>query len=195
MRLDARGLTVVSMAVDGVPVPPEARPQTDLDVTLAGLPSAFVLETVTLLQPEANAALEGFYQSGPMYCTQCEAHGFSRITPFPDRPDVLSRFTVRLEADAVRFPVLLANGNRIEAGSLADGRHYAVWQDPHAKPCYLFAMVAGDLACVADTFEAADGRARRLEFYVDAGNEGLVGHAMQSLKDAMRWDEQTFGLV
>ena len=195
LRLDARGLTVVSMAVDGVPVPPEARPQTDLDVTLAGLPSAFVLETVTLLQPEANAALEGFYQSGPMYCTQCEAHGFSRITPFPDRPDVLSRFTVRLEADAVRFPVLLANGNRIEAGSLADGRHYAVWQDPHAKPCYLFAMVAGDLACVADTFEAADGRARRLEFYVDAGNEGLVGHAMQSLKDAMRWDEQTFGLV
>ncbi len=196
LRLDARDLRILSMAVDGKVLPEAARPQTALEVTLRDLPARFQLETVTLLQPEANSALEGFYQSGPMYCTQCEAHGFSRITPYLDRPDVLAPFTVRLEAaDQARFPVLLANGNRVAAGALDGGGHYAEWEDPFAKPCYLFAMVAGDLACVADHYTAADGRPRRLEFYVDRGNEGLVGHAMQSLKDAMRWDEETYGLV
>ncbi|ULQ47939.1 aminopeptidase N [Flagellatimonas centrodinii] len=193
--LDARGLTLDRIQINGEAVAPEAYRLSDSTLTLNRVPAQFTLDTVCTLQPEANSALEGFYQSGPMYCTQCEAHGFSRITPYLDRPDVLARFSVRLEADATRFPVLLANGNRVDAGALEGGRHYAVWDDPYAKPCYLFAMVAGDLACVADTFAAADGRPRRLEFYVDPGNEGLVEHAMQSLKDAMRWDEDTFGLV
>jgi aminopeptidase N len=193
--LDARQLEIASMVVDGVALPAERYAVLEERITLRDLPPRCTLETVTRLSPETNTALEGFYQSGPMFCTQCEAHGFSRITPYPDRPDVLARFTVRLEADQQRFPVLLANGNRIESGRLDGGRHYAVWEDPYPKPCYLFAMVAGDLARVADTYEAADGRTLRLEFYVDRGNEHLVDHAMASLKSAMRWDEQTFGLV
>lgn len=193
--LDARQLEIASMAVDGVALPAERYAVLEERITLRDLPAHCTLETMTRLSPEANTALEGFYQTGPMVCTQCEAHGFSRITPYPDRPDVLARFTVRLEADQQRFPVLLANGNRVASGKLGAGRHYAVWEDPYPKPCYLFAMVAGDLARVADTYEAADGRTVRLEFYVDRGNEHLVDHAMASLKSAMRWDEQTFGLV
>ena len=195
LRLDARALQVVSVAIDDQPLPAGAWTLDDHALHIAEVPDQFTLTTVTRLQPEANTALEGFYQSGPMYCTQCEAHGFSRITPYLDRPDVLSRFTVRLQADAARFPVLLANGNCIERGALAGGQHYARWEDPYAKPCYLFAMVAGDLAKVADTFRAADGRDIALEFFVDHGNENRVAHAMASLKDAMRWDEQRFGLV
>lgn len=193
--LDARALTLVSLSIDGRPLPDAAWTLTDHHLTIAEVPDQFTLTTVTQLEPEANTALEGFYQSGPMFCTQCEAHGFSRITPYLDRPDVLSRFTVRLQADEKRFPVLLANGNCIDQGRLDDGQHYAVWDDPFAKPCYLFAMVAGNLAKVTDTYRAADGRDIALEFFVDHGNEDRVDHAMASLKDAMRWDEECFGLV
>ena len=127
--LDARALTLVSLIIDGRPLPDAAWTLTDHHLTIAEVPDQFTLTTVTQLEPEANTALEGFYQSGPMFCTQCEAHGFSRITPYLDRPDVLSRFTVRLQADEKRFPVLLANGYCIDQGRLDDGQHYAVWDD------------------------------------------------------------------
>lgn len=195
LRLDARALTVQSVALDDQVLDPREWSLTETELCISKVPDTFTLTTVTLLAPEANTALEGFYQSGPMFCTQCEAHGFSRITPYLDRPDVLSKFTVRLQADAKGFPMLLANGNCIDKGPLEDGQHFAVWEDPFAKPCYLFAMVAGDLARVADTYRAADGRDIALEFYVDHGNEDRVDHAMASLKDAMRWDEERFGLV
>jgi len=195
LTLDARQLDVRHIAIDDQPLPATAWSQQDDQLTIPRVPERFTLTTITHLAPEANTALEGFYQSGPMYCTQCEAHGFSRITPYLDRPDVLSKFTVRLQADKARFPVLLANGNCIDKGDLEGDQHYAVWEDPFAKPCYLFAMVAGDLAKVADTYRAADGREIALEFYVDHGNEDRVDHAMASLKDAMRWDEERFGLV
>jgi len=145
------------------------------------------------IRPQDNTALEGLYRSGDLYCTQCEAEGFRRITYYPDRPDVMAIFTVRIEADRERFPVLLANGNRVDAGGLPSGRHYAVWHDPYPKPAYLFAMVAGDLGCVEDRFVTASGREVVLQIYVDHGNEGRTGHAMESLKRSMRWDEEVYG--
>ena len=135
----------------------------------------------------------GLYRSNSAYCTQCEAEGFRRITYFLDRPDVLSVYTTRIEASFQEAPVLLANGNRIEHGSLADGRHYAVWQDPFPKPSYLFAMVAGDLAMVADSFTTRSGRQVRLEIYVEHGKEDRCAYAMDALKRSMRWDEEAFG--
>ncbi|MCK5770789.1 aminopeptidase N [Algiphilus sp.] len=192
--LDARDLALDEVAIDDEAVAAQRIAHHAGGFTVHDVPERFRLTTRCTIRPEANTALEGFYASGPMYCTQCEAHGFSRITPFIDRPDVLSRFRVRLSADRERFPVLLANGDCVEQGEDGDGRHYAVWADPFAKPCYLFAMVAGDLARVHDRHTTGSGREIALEFYVDHGNEHLVGHAMSALKQAMRWDEDTFGL-
>ena len=193
--LDARELDLRALEVDGEAVS-EARIRHEAEgFYVEQLPERFELTTRCIIKPEANTALEGFYASGPMYCTQCEAHGFSRITPYIDRPDVLARFRVRLSAERVRFPLLLANGDCVERGEEGEGRHFAVWEDPFAKPCYLFAMVAGDLAVVRDSYRTSEGRDIALEFYVDHGNEGLVDHAMGALKRAMRWDEETFGLA
>ncbi|MGQ0529727.1 MAG: aminopeptidase N, partial [Panacagrimonas sp.] len=158
------------------------------------VPEQFNLRVRTQLDPEHNTALEGWYRSGPMLCTQCEAQGFSRITYSLDRPDVLSRYRVRLQADAMRYPVLLANGDCVDAGTLDGGRHFAVWEDPHPKPAYLFAMVAGDLACVEGRHRTPSGREVALRFYVDRGNEDRVAHAMQSLQKSMCWDEAVYGL-
>ena len=194
LRLDARELDIVELSIDGEPLAAERWRVEDAQVMISAPPAQFVLGSRVRLRPEDNTALEGFYASGPMYCTQCEAHGFSRITPFPDRPDVLSRYRVRLCADRARFPVLLANGNLVESGALDDGRHYAVWDDPYAKPCYLFAMVAGDLALVEDRYRTGSGRDIALRFYVDAGNEDRVGHAMDALRRSMAWDEARYGL-
>ena len=143
--------------------------------------------------PESNTALEGLYLSGGMYCTQCEPEGFRRIGFFPDRPDVMTVFTVRIEADR-RFPQLLSNGNLIETGDIGEGRHYALWHDPHPKPSYLFACVVGDLDLAAETFTTASGRAVDLHIYVEKGNLHLTGHAMESLKKSMDWDERIYGL-
>jgi aminopeptidase N len=192
--LDGRGLELQSVALDGRPLAPADYTCTKTQLTLTAVPEHFGLTVVTRIDPESNTSLEGLYRSGPMLCTQCEAHGFSRITYYLDRPDVLARFRVRIEADRARFPVLLANGDCVEQGEAPEGRHYAVWEDPFPKPCYLFALVAGDLACVEDTVTTASGRQVRLQFYVDAGNKGRVPHALQSLKNAMRWDEQHYGL-
>ena len=128
------------------------------------------------------------------YGTQCEAEGFRRITYYLDRPDVLARFSTRISADATRFPFLLSNGNRTGSGTLADGRHWVSWQDPFPKPCYLFALVAGDFDVLQDSFTTQSGRQVALELYVDKGNLDRAGHAMESLKKSMAWDESRFGL-
>ncbi|WP_417452184.1 aminopeptidase N, partial [Kordiimonas sp.] len=152
------------------------------------------LKVVTDLKPKENTRLEGLYFSGGNFCTQCEAEGFRHITYFPDRPDVLARYTVRIEADKAQFPVLLSNGNPGAAGDLPGGRHYAEWTDPHPKPAYLFAMVAGDLGCLADSFTTRSGREVALNIYAARDDLDKCAHAMASLKRSMSWDEQAFGL-
>ncbi|MGN8157293.1 aminopeptidase N [Salinisphaera sp. RV14] len=192
--LDGRDLRLLSIAVDGAPVADDALEIADSGLWLDDLPDRFALTVVTEIDPDSNLSLEGLYRSGSILCTQCEATGFSRITYFPDRPDVMSRYTTRVEADAARYPVLLSNGNCIESGAAGEGRHYAVYEDPFAKPCYLFALVAGDLGVIQDTFTTASGRDVALALYTEHGNEGQCHHAMASLKDAMAWDEATYGL-
>ena len=195
LALDGVGLTLKQIAIEGQPLAP-----TDYELSATGLtvldPPApqFKLEIVTSCRPEDNTALSGLYRSRGTYCTQCEAEGFRRITFFPDRPDVLSTYTVRLEADKEEAPVLLSNGNPVSHGELAgSGRHFAVWHDPHPKPCYLFALVGGDLACVSGHFKTMSGKTVKLNIYVEHGKEDRCAWAMDSLKRAMRWDEQRFG--
>jgi aminopeptidase N len=157
-------------------------------------PDEATLEIETLCAPEKNTTLSGLYTSNGNFFTQCEAEGFRRITYFPDRPDVMARYTVMLRADKERYPVLLSNGNLIEEGELGDGRHYAKWEDPFKKPSYLFALVAARLVCQEEQFELADGRAALLQVWVEEGNLDKTDHAMQSLKKSIRWDEQRYGL-
>jgi len=194
LELDGQDLRLLSIALNGTAVS-DADYRIEGDkLFLSGVPDSFTLETVTAIEPEKNTALEGLYMSEGMYCTQCEAEGFRRITYFPDRPDVMAIYTTRLEADAERFPVLLSNGNLVESGTLDGGRHFAVWNDPFPKPSYLFAAVAGDLACVRDSFRTMSGRDVELRIYVEHGNEHLTAHTMDSLKRSMKWDEERFGL-
>lgn len=157
-------------------------------------PDQFELQIVTEINPEANSALEGLYKSGSAFCTQCEAEGFRRITYYLDRPDVLARFTTKITANKANYPILLSNGNRIANGDNTDGTHWVQWQDPYPKPCYLFALVAGDFDVLKDTFETKSGRTVELELFVDKGNLNRSHHAMTSLKKSMAWDEQRFGL-
>ena len=193
--LDGDGLVLVRACLDGQLVGSEAHLATPDQFTLFAPPgSAFVLEIETVLDPSANLELMGLYRSGSAYCTQCEAEGFRRITYFLDRPDVLAVYTVRIEAERAEAPVLLSNGNPVEAGAVeGGGRHFAVWHDPHPKPCYLFALVGGDLAAVEDAFRTASGREVRLAIYVEPGKQDLAGYAMDALKRSMRWDEEVFG--
>ena len=195
LLLDGDELVLVNAALDGIPLPPERFTATAERFALPSPPAApFTLELETELDPAANSKLMGLYRSGSAYCTQCEAEGFRRITYFLDRPDVLSVYTVRVEAERDDAPVLLANGNPVEAGPVpGTGRHYAVWHDPHPKPCYLFALVAGDLGVVTDTFVTASGRRVALGIYVEPGREDRTGYAMDALKRSMRWDEAVFG--
>jgi aminopeptidase N len=192
--LDGRAMELLALELDGRALDASRYDVQAERLAISRVPDAFVLRVVTRHDPEKNTALEGWYRSGPMLCTQCEAQGFSRITYALDRPDVLSRYRVRLEADASRYPVLLANGDCVESGTLDGGRHFATWEDPHPKPCYLFAMVAGDLACVEGRHRTPSGRDVALRFYVDRGNEDRVAHAMDSLRKAMQWDERVYGL-
>lgn len=154
----------------------------------------FTLDIYNTIDPVKNISCEGFYQSGDQFCTQCEPEGFRKITYFIDRPDVMSKFTTRMTADKKRFPYLLSNGNRKAAGDLPEGRHFAEWEDPFRKPSYLFAMVAGDFDVARDSFTTMRGRNVDLEIYVDKGNLKKTPHAMKSLKNSMKWDEDTFGL-
>jgi len=155
----------------------------------------FELVVVTKIAPESNTALEGLYRTSGNYCTQCEAEGFRKITYFLDRPDVLTRFTTKIIADKAHNSVLLSNGNLIGSGDLEGERHYAIWEDPFKKPSYLFALVAGNLACIEDTFLTADQRTIALKIYVEQRNLDKCAHAMESLKKSMAWDEQNFGLI
>ena len=196
LLLDGEHLELDQIRIDGN----EIKLKADYDLTNVGLTiksppqKPFRLEIVTYIDPDANKALQGLYRSRGIYCTQCEAHGFRRITYFLDRPDVLSKYTVRIEADAEATPILLSNGNPIERGTLQRGkRHYAIWRDPHPKPCYLFALVGGDLSSIASTFKTMSGRKVDLRVFVEHGKEDRAAWAMDSLKRSMRWDEKRFG--
>lgn len=191
--LNGEHLTLEKIQLDGRVLAADAYQLTDETLTLFHLPDAFILEIVTLIKPHENTALEGLYQSNGNYCTQCEAHGFRRITYFLDRPDVMAIYTTTIEADKKRYPVLLSNGNLIASGDKDQGRHYVTWKDPFKKPCYLFALVAGDLAVVEDNFITCSKRKVILKIYVEKGNEDKCSHAMVSLKKAMQWDGQAFG--
>ena len=193
LRLDGVDLKLRRVAVDGRELAASEYVQNDEGLTVPGAPDAFILETEVEIDPAANTALEGLYMSGGRFCTQCEAEGFRKITFFPDRPDVLARFTIRVEADKAAYPRLLANGNRVETGELEGGRHYAVWRDPFPKPAYLFALVAGELDVLPDTFTTTSGRQVALEIYVDPGQTARATYALDALKRAMRWDEAAFG--
>lgn len=163
------------------------------DFIMHHCPDEFSLTIVTRIRPQENTQLSGLYRSNHLFCTQCEAEGFRRITFFPDRPDVLTIYTTRITADKEKYPVLLSNGNLLDAMETNDGRHWAVWHDPFKKPSYLFALVAGDLACVQDEFITASGKKVELYLYVEPGNQDKCTHALESLKKAMRWDEKEYG--
>jgi aminopeptidase N len=193
LRLDGVRLKLIDVALDGVALAPDAYEVSPESLTIGQTPQAFVLETDVEIEPVANTALEGLYMSGGRFCTQCEAEGFRKITYFLDRPDVLSRYTVRIEAEQASYPHLLCNGNLVEQGELPGGRHFAIWNDPFPKPCYLFALVAGRLDELADSFTTLSGRAVDLRIYVDPGHASRAAYAMDALKRAMAWDEQAFG--
>jgi len=189
--LDGDELETLSVAVDGEKVPFSVTPNT---LTIADVPDAFTLQTVVRIDPDKNTRLSGLYRSRDGYFTQCEAQGFRRITWFLDRPDVMATYTVTLHADKALFPVLLANGNPVAAGDEANGRHRAKWADPFKKPAYLFAIVAGKLDVLKDSFQTASGRTVQFAIYVEPGKLDQCPHAMDALKKSMRWDEQRFGL-
>ncbi|MEJ7932706.1 aminopeptidase N [Sphingobium sp. AN558] len=193
LRLDGEGLVPLAVKVDGRLLAPEewALDAGTLIIPLSG--GAHNVETSVELAPEGNSKLMGLYASGGLLCTQCEAEGFRRITFFPDRPDVLSRYDVRLTGDKTRYPILLANGDPVDHGDLEGGRHWARWVDPFPKPCYLFALVAGDLACNRDRFVTMSGREVTLGIWVKDADLPRTAHAMKALKDSMAWDERVYG--
>lgn len=194
LLLDGEGLTIESLSIDQQILGDDQYSYDGSQLVIANVPNDFVFNAVVRIHPEQNTSLEGLYRSRTMYCTQCEAEGFRKITFFPDRPDVLATFTVTLEADKAQCPVLLSNGNLISETTLDDGRHQAVWQDPWPKPSYLFALVAGQLACVEDHFVTASDRYVAIRIYVEEKDVRYCDHAIDSLKRAMRWDEETYGL-
>ncbi len=192
LRLNGERVKPVSISLDGRILGPEERQIDSEWLTIADVPDAFTLETEVEIDPAGNKALQGLYVSGGRFCTQCEAEGFRNITWFADRPDVLARYTVRVEADRA-YPRLLSNGNLVESGELPGGRHFALWQDPFPKPSYLFALVAGELDVLEDSFTTMSGREVALKIYVDTGLAPRAAYAMDSLKRAMRWDETAYG--
>jgi aminopeptidase N len=192
--LDGDGLTLASLKLDGKVLAADEYTATPDRFTLRAPARPLTLDIETIVDPSANTQLMGLYRSGGTYCTQCEAEGFRRITYFPDRPDVMAVFTTRVEADKDEAPVLLANGNFVRGGDIpGTDRHFAVWHDPFPKPSYLFALVGGKLGCVTDTFTTMSGRNVELRIYVEPGKEDRCGYALDSLKRAMRWDEEKFG--
>ncbi len=191
--LDGHDLELISVAVDGRTLETGEYRLDDHSLSLDGLPDSGELEIVTEIHPAANTSLGGLYTSGGNFCTQCEAEEFRKITYYLDRPDVMARFTTTLEADKAGYPVLLSNGNLVASGELDGGRHWAKWEDPFPKPSYLFALVAGDLARIEDSFITLSGRSVDLHIYVQHHNIDKCEHAMRSLQKAMRWDEETYG--
>ncbi len=163
------------------------------NLTIMNVPDQFVLETEVIIQPQQNTRLSGLYKSRANFCTQCEPHGFRRITYYLDRPDVMARFTTTITADKKQYPILLSNGNLIEEKDLDDGRHWVHWEDPSLKPCYLFALVAGDFDILEDQFKTQSGCLVKLKMFLERGFRDQGGFALEALKHAMRWDEETFG--
>lgn len=194
LYLDGEDLQLVSICVDDKPLTPPQYKSVEKGLEIYSLPRDFKLTIVTEINPRANKALSGLYQSGKILCTQNEAEGFRRITFFQDRPDVMAKYTTKIIGDKLTFPIMLSNGNKIDSGELSDGRHWALWEDPFNKPCYLYALVAGDLGVIRDSFKTFKGRNVALEIYCDHGSEKRCLHAMESLKKSMKWDEERFGL-
>ncbi|MGI9417812.1 MAG: aminopeptidase N [Geminicoccaceae bacterium] len=192
--LDGENLTLLAICMNGQRLPEPHYTVDAESLTIHEVPERFTLEIITRIQPDKNTALEGLYVSNHIFCTQCEAEGFRKITYFLDRPDVMARYRTRIEADRAAYPVLLANGNKVDAGERPGGRHYAVWEDPFPKPAYLFALVAGDLGVLEDRFVTKSGRDVSLQIYAEHDQIDKCGHAMTALKDSMRWDEERFGL-
>ena len=194
IELDGQQMKLVSVLMDGKLLAPGDYSLNAEKLVIHNAPDSCVLTIDVLIKPQENTALEGLYPSGEFLLTQCEAEGFRKITYFPDRPDVMTRFEVTITADAKRYPVLLSNGNAVNSGELDDGRHWVRWDDPFAKPSYLFALVAGDLAHIEDHFVTRSGRDVTLRVYVEHENLDRCDHAMESLINAMKWDEDRFGL-
>ncbi|MDP2285025.1 MAG: aminopeptidase N [Pseudohongiella sp.] len=201
LRLDGQDMQLVWLKLNDQTLSEQHFDIDDESLTIRGLStllgdsidSGFVLECETLIKPHENTSLEGLYKSQKMFCTQCEAEGFRKITYYLDRPDVMAKFVTTIVAEKQRYPVLLSNGNNIASGDLEDGRHWATWEDPFRKPCYLFALVAGDLKYIEDHFETCSGRDITLRIFVEDKDLDKCDHAMLSLKNAMRWDEQVYG--
>ena len=194
LRLNGEQLQLVSVKLDGESLNGDRFSVNSQFITIPHVPDHFQLEIETRIKPQENTALEGLYKTSGNFCTQCEAEGFRKITYFLDRPDVMSKFTTTVIADKVRYPALLSNGNLIGHGDSDGNQHFATWQDPFPKPCYLFALVAGNLVCKEDAYVTQSGRHVALKIYVQEHNIDKCNHAMRSLKQAMRWDEATFGL-
>ncbi|WP_063654526.1 aminopeptidase N [Aliivibrio fischeri] len=192
LLLEGEGMKLVSLKIDDVEYSDFT--QTDTQLTIHNVSGDFTLTIITEINPQENTALEGLYKSGDGFCTQCEAEGFRRITYYLDRPDVLARFTTKVIADKEAYPHLLSNGNRISQGDLDGGKHFVHWQDPFPKPAYLFALVAGNFDVLTDTYKTKSGRDVALEIYVDQGNLDRTPHAMTSLINSMKWDEERFDL-
>ncbi|WP_027949523.1 aminopeptidase N [Haliea salexigens] len=193
LELHGQELELVSIGIDDRPLAAEEYELSDAGLRIADVPDSFRLQSQCRILPQNNTSLEGLYKSRTLFCTQCEAEGFRKITWYLDRPDVMAEFEVTVEADAARYPVLLSNGNPLAYETLENGRHRARWHDPFPKPAYLFALVAGDLRSVDDTFVTASGREVALHIHVEEKDLDKCGHAMRSLKQAMRWDEEVYG--
>ncbi|HWG03472.1 MAG TPA: aminopeptidase N, partial [Beijerinckiaceae bacterium] len=195
LELDGDELVARRVEIDGVALAHWQELAGPDGLSIANPPQRpFVLTVETALDPAANTQLMGLYRSGSAYCTQCEAEGFRRITYFLDRPDVLSVYTTRIEAERAEAPILLGNGNKVEEGEVVGTtRHFAIWHDPFPKPCYLFALVGGDLGAIRDHFVTASGRKVDLAIYVEHGKEERAAYALDALKRSMAWDERTFG--
>ncbi|MBA2709155.1 MAG: aminopeptidase N [Tatlockia sp.] len=187
-------LELISISMDSKPLDKNSYRLEKGDLFIDNCPDAFELEITTRIEPQNNTQLSGLYRSNHLFCTQCEAEGFRRISFYLDRPDVLAKYKTKIRADKADYPVLLSNGNLIGAGELENGRHWVQWEDPFKKPSYLFALVAGQLAFIQDQFVTTSGKTVDLRIYVEPGNEDKCGHAMESLKKAMRWDEEVYGL-
>ena len=187
-------LELVKVSIDGEEIDSGRMVVAENELQILGVTESFGLEIITIINPQANTSLSGLYLSSSIFCTQCEAQGFRRITYYPDRPDVLARFSTRIEADQKKYPVLLSNGNLEEEGKLDNGFHFAQWRDPFPKPSYLFALVAGELVVEKDKFITQSGNPVDLFIYTEPQNQGTCGHAMMSLKKSMKWDEEVFGL-
>ncbi|MET3118040.1 aminopeptidase N [Undibacterium sp. GrIS 1.8] len=192
--LFGESLKLLQLRMNGVNLKKSAYKIEGETLRIANAPDDVTLEIETLIKPVKNTSLSGLYTSNQNFITQCEAEGFRKITWFPDRPDVMAKYTVMLRADKKKIPVLLSNGNLIEEGDLGDGRHYAKWEDPFKKPSYLFALVAGKLVCQEEKYKLKSGRKVLLQVWVENGNLDKTQHAMDSLKNSIRWDEERFGL-